>query len=362
MSDFRNNKATIPFWSVDEFLYFTMPRNFEKIWSSELLSRVSTFVDAYILYDKVLLPERYSIEDKIKSLDPGGDIFEYVTSEELLHSDELTKGISLDLSLNINCFEELEAENYMWFSQHSGYSSEDNYLDIVNKTNISFSLLRIWQVSLLNEIADLTGSVSILPLSLQGVDTSPSRSLPFHVERIGELSDHFQDNVRTVSAAIGDQYHDYVENVPPFFTLLIDQALSNEHVVETLVQLRRDFKKLRETGAEYSQLIKVEKGLRGKREIVEQWNSSWELLYRGDFKKPQLLKRKISSSDFSKAVVKPGASGLSSIIQSFFEYREEAESYNRFRIYGELYNELDNVTGIKSQLKKKFSFDLSNIL
>ncbi|TOI86594.1 hypothetical protein CGI50_24210, partial [Vibrio parahaemolyticus] len=79
-------------------------------------------------------------------------------------------------------------------------------------------------------------------------------------------------------------------------------------------------------------------------------------------KKPQLLKKKVTSSDFSKAIVKPSSAGLSTIIQIFLDYREEKKAYNRFRIYSELYNELDSIQGTREKLKEKFSLDLSNVL
>ena len=356
------NKSTIPFWSVDAFLYFAMHREFESTWSSELLSRISTFIDAYILFDKVVLPERYKKYTEIDKLDPGNEIFEYVDSNALLNSDELAKGISIDLSLNLSNFDDLESENYKWFSQHHGYLTEEDYESLMQAATISFAHLRLWQISLLNEISDLTKSTSILPLSLQGIDSAKTRKLPFHVEKLKDLDIHFQESIKVVSAVIGDSYTDQIESVPPFLTLLIDQALSSEHAVEVLYQLRRDFESLRKTGAEFTSLVKKAKKLRERKEIINEWNRSWELLHKGDFRKPQLLSRKIISSDVSKAIVKPQSSGLSSIIELFLDYREEVKSYNRFRIYGDLYTELDGIEGSVEKLKNKFSLNLSNIL
>ena len=210
-------KSTIPFWSVDAFLYFAMQRGFETKWSSELLSRTSTFIDAYILFEKVVLPERYKQYEDIKKLDPNNEIFEYVESSALLHSDDLIKGISIDLSLNFSNFEELEVENYKWLSQHQGYLAEEDYEILMKKATISFAHLRLWQISLLNEISDLTQSTSILPLSLQGIDSAKVRKMPFHAGKLTELDDHFQETIKAVSASIGESYADHIENVPPFF-------------------------------------------------------------------------------------------------------------------------------------------------
>lgn len=355
-------KSTVPFWSADAFLYFVMQRDFKTKWSSELLSRTSTFIDAYILFDRVVLPERYEKEINIRKLDPNNEIFEYIKSSSLINSDELKSEISIDLSLNLSNLEDLEAENHKWFSQHTGFASKEDYETLMQGATFSFAHLRLWQISLLNEISDLTKSTSILPLSLQGIDTATKRRMPFHVNKITDIDNHYQEVIRTVSAITGEPYSDNIENVPPFLTLLIDQALSSEHAVEVLLQLRKDFSDLRKTGMEFTNKIKKADSLREKKEIIDDWSYSWEILHKGDFKKPQLLNRRINSSDVSKAIVKPQTSGLSSIIQSFLDYREEVKAYNRFRIYGELYKELDGIEGSSEKLNRKFSINVINTL
>ncbi|TOI86107.1 hypothetical protein CGI50_24620, partial [Vibrio parahaemolyticus] len=151
-------KATVPFWSIDAFLYFIMPRGYVSCWSSELMSRTSTFIDAYILFDKVAVPERYKSDKAINELDPDGEIFYFVDSMSLVHSDDLKKGISFDLSLSSIDFEKMEAENYKWYSQHWGKKLAKSEFDsIMGNSHITMAHCRLWQISLLNEIADLTG-------------------------------------------------------------------------------------------------------------------------------------------------------------------------------------------------------------
>jgi hypothetical protein len=341
-----------------------MPRKSHSTWSSELISRTSSFVDAFVLFDKVVVPERYSKEPNIKKLDPYDEIFEYIESSSLMHSDDLVKGITKDLSLNCTNFEELEKDNYKWFSQHSGYVCRDDFDDVMKDSSISMADLRLWQLSLVNEIADKTGSTSILPLSLQGIDfeESKARNLPFFINKLSELDQHYQEAIKCVSASVGDSFTDYISNVPPFFSLMIDQALSNEHAFEVLVQLRRDFSQFRNIGIEYQNSIVNATSLRDRKEIINEWNRSWNLLVKGDFKKPQFLSKKVSSADVSKVVLKPETAGFSTIIQMFLDYREECKSYNRFKIYSELYSELDGISGSREKLKTKFSIDLVNEL
>ncbi len=357
-----SHKSTIPFWSADAFLYWVMPQRTKSKWSSELLSRTSTFIDAYVLFEKVVLPERYKKEGVLKKLDPNGDIFEFVKSSSLINSDELTKGITIDLSLNIESLNDLVQEDYKWFSQHNGHTERQDFDSIMETTSMSFAHLRLWQLSLVNEISECSSSTALLPLSLQNIDNAPSKKMPFQMQKISELDLHFQQSIKSVSEVVGDSFNGFIENCPPLLSLLIDQAQSREHAIEVLSQLRRDFKELRHKSHEFESLVKKSNSLREQNEIINEWSDSWGLLLKGDFKNPQLLRRNVSLADVSKAVVKPQTAGLSSLIQSWLEYSEEKKSYNRFRIYSDLYNELDGIKNSKEKLSNTFSIDLVNLI
>jgi len=357
-----SHKSTIPFWSVDAFLYWVMPKRTETKWSSELLSRTSTFVDAYVLFEKVVLPERYKKESVLKKLDPNGDIFEFIESNSLVNSDEITKGITIDLSVDIENFLDLQQEDYKWFSQHNGHMERKDFDSVMETTSLSFAHLRLWQLSLVNEISENTGSTTILPISLQNIDNASSSKIPFQMQKISELNSYFQQSIKSVSEVIGESFHGFIENSPPLFSLLIDQSQSREHAIEVLSQLRRDFKELRFKANEFENLVKKSNSLREQNEIVKEWSNSWGLLLKGDFQKPQFLRRKLSLDVVSKSVVKPQTAGLSSFIQAYLEFREERKAYNRFRIYSDLYNELDGIKDSKEKLRNKFSIELVNII
>jgi hypothetical protein len=340
-----------------------MPRDYKSEWSSELISRVSSFVDAYVLFEKVALPERYKKYKELQELDPEGVIFEFIRSDTLRHSDDLVKGITLDLSLNMSNLESLLQEDYKWFSQHDGNVSREEYESIIELSSISMAHLRLWQLGLVNEIADNTKASVILPLSLQGLENEGNeRKLPFHVDRLSDLNNHFQGLIRSITASTSDVFIDYLNNVPPLFTLLVDQVLSYDHAIEVLKQLRKDYSRLRALNIDYQSSIEDAGSNRDKKDIIDDWNKSWDLLLKGDFRKPQFLRKKISSSDISKSIVKPHSSGLSTLIHSYLDYREERHSYNRFMIYSELYNELDGVSGSRKNLESKFSVNLVNEL
>ncbi|MFQ1895824.1 hypothetical protein ACK36K_00540 [Aeromonas veronii] len=357
------NNVTIPFWSIDAYFYFIMPSTSVKVWSSELMSRVSSFVDAYVLFDKISIPERYADYDELKLLDPDGSIFNFVKSESLHHSDDITKGITIDISLNSPSMDSLSKDNFKWYVQHSGHASREDYEEITKDSPITMTHLRLWQFGLVNEIADNTNSSIILPLSLQELEiNSNSRKLPFHVDKLSELDSHFQGIVKTVTATSGEEFTDYIENCPPFLSLLIDQSTSTEHSFQTLMQLRRDYSSLRHLNIQYQTDIKNEQSIRGKKFIIDEWNTSWESMLKGDFKKPQLLKKKISNSDVSKAIIKPSSVGLSTIIQTYLDYRDQNKAFSRFKVYSELYKEIDGISCSQSNLNSKFNVVLMHKL
>ncbi|CAD5109886.1 hypothetical protein [Zestomonas carbonaria] len=355
-------KTTVPFWSVDEFLYWFMPGRESFVCSSEGVSRVSGFLDAYILYDQVVLPERYKGEGVIRALDPSEDVFEFVTSDSLVNSDSLAQGLTVDFSLDYSNFSDLQKDEFKWFSQHLGYASKADY-ESIREGAISFTLLRLWQISLVSEIAELTDSTVILPLSLQGIDTSVTKVVPFHVKKLDELNSHFQGTIRSISMVEGNIFSDYIKNVPPFLALLIDQAPSREYAIETLVQFRRDYGALRQQSVSFCREFQSASTLRNKKLVVDEWNTLWDTLLKGDFQKPVLLRRKVSSADMVKAIVDPSISlGVSAFIKAFLEYRIETKAYSKFRVYSDLYNELDVISGTRDKLRDKFLVDFANVL
>jgi hypothetical protein len=358
-------KSNLSFWSVDAFLYMAMDRCQESVWSSELASRVASFVDAYVLFDKVVLLERYRDKAVIRELDPVGEIFEFVASAQLQHSDDLTNGITLDLSAT-TVLSSLRAENQKWFSQHCGYASENDCQEFSDDSGVTMAEIRLWQHCLVNEVADLTGSVSLLPPSLQGIAhrMSPSQGKsfnPFQSDKYAELHELYQGKLKLINEVIGAQESSYLTGIPPFLTLMIDQALSPPHLVEVLVQMRRDYVGLRRIGSMYLAEVDGAKTVRDKIEVVEEWGRSWSRLVKGDFREPQLLSKRVSSSDVSKSVWSP-ISIASIATRKFLDHIEERSEYQRLEVFSELFSELDSIADLRRSLKKKFFLDLSNSL
>lgn len=359
------SKSNLPFWSVDAFLFMAMNKSHDNFWSSELVSRVASFVDAYVLFDKVVLLERYREEAVIKQLDANGTIFEFIESSKLHHSDELAKGITLDL-LAFESIPSLEADNYKWFSQHQGYASNDEYDDLKSISKINMAELRLWQHCLVKEVADLTGSVSLLPLSLQEIEEK-RRAIeekpiaPFQYNKYREFDKIHQGKLKFINEAIEAQASGYLTGIPPLLTLLIDQALGPSHLIETLILLRKDYSSFRTIGSTFQAALRDAKTIEERVECINQWNESWNKLVKGEFKRPTLLSKKVSSADISKTIWTP--SNLASVVtQGIIDYSEERKTYKRLSIFSYLHSELNEIENIKGSLKNKFLINFTNKL
>lgn len=259
--------------------------------------------------------------------------------------------------------DQLKKDDYKWFSQHDGYVERKDFDWMMKEhDSISFAHLRLWQLSLVNEISELTRSTTILPISLQNINNLSYNETPFHMQRISEIGTHLHKIIKTVSTVESDSYRGSIENCPPLFSLLVDKSHSNEHVIEVLFQIRQDFSELRFKANEFESLIRASNSLRDKKDIINEWNISWGLILKGDFRKPQLIKKLVSSETIAKIIATPGTAGKTSLLKALLDHINERKAYNRFNVYGELYNELEGVKGSKEKLSDKFSVDLMNII
>lgn len=358
------NKVTISTWATDAFLGLSacspnMPLN----WSSEWVSRAGNFVESFVLYDKVVLTEGFENHSVLKHLDPDGKIFEFIKKSDLLHSTNLQDGLTFDLNLNVENFEILERDGAKWFAQHDGLLGEADYHEILSEGCTPMTFLRFWQQSLVNEIAEKTHSSLILPLSLQGLEASKSelKPIPYHVEQLQVLDEHFRGALKSIVSVVGDSFESVIDNVPPFFLLLIDQTFSVDMLLDNLVSLRRDHEELRQLTGKLKREVEAQNGISAKSEVVAEWAKSWDIVVKSGFKKPRLLRRKLSSSDLSKALVKPTAT-ISTAIQAAMDYSQESKAYKRFAVYGRLYEELDSIEATEDKLKKNLNVNITHRL
>jgi len=354
--------SNISSWCVDEFLNFITPRSTIVTWSSEQMSRLSSFVDAYVLFDKVHIPFRYSTNTKIQRLDPDSTIFSFIQPETLRNSDDMSKGISFDLSLNARKFEDLIVDDYKWYSQHVGYAPPEDYQSLMAGAGISFTHLRLWQTSLSNEVSEVTDSTAVLPLSLQNIEVLETQRTLQHILRLNDLNNQFQSNMRAVSAVCGEIFHDFISNTPPFLSLLIDKSTTQDRAIDVLIKLRKEYTPLKEQSKKFKNLLQKETTISRKRQVIQEWDDSWSNLVKSSFQRTSLLSRKVSSADFSKSIFNPLGEGLPRILQEFLDRFGEHSKNKRFQFYCDLYNELEGVTNAPLKLQKRFMLDLSNTL
>ncbi|EZI29245.1 TPA: hypothetical protein ACQGWB_005337 [Pseudomonas aeruginosa] len=357
------NKATISSWAVDAFLGLAGNRNWSLDWSSEWVSRAGNFVESFVLFDKIVLTEQYANHPILRALDPNNDIFEFIYKRELLNSINMRDGITIDYALDIESYDELEKEGGKWFAQHDGSAHESEYCELMKYGGISITLLRLWQHSLLNEIAEKTNSSLILPFSLQGLTGTQEKSkkTPYHVGKLEALNKHFHGTVKSITDVVGESYEGIIDNVPPFFSLLVDQALSVDMLVDTLIYLRRDHGELRALTDKLQREVSAESGVTAKGEVVAEWSKSWDTLVKNNFQKPKLLRRKITSDNVSKAIIKP-TTAISTLIQRIMDYSNEMQLYKRFSIYGNIYEELDSALATEAKLKDNLNVNIVNKL
>jgi len=93
------NSAVVTHWGFDAFDCLSS-RLFKSI-SEEQISRVETFVSAFVLYDTIYLNERYADNDLVVSLNQTNPYsIKFVRKSELVHSDDMKEHISIDIDLN----------------------------------------------------------------------------------------------------------------------------------------------------------------------------------------------------------------------------------------------------------------------
>ncbi|WP_196765302.1 hypothetical protein, partial [Pseudoalteromonas luteoviolacea] len=92
-------------------------------------------------------------------------------------------------------------------------------------------------------------------------------------------------------------------------------------------------------------------------EIVSAWNKSWEVLSAGEFKKPSLLKRKISSTDVSTSVVSIESGSLKTILKNLIDHHQYKKAYKQFQIYSQLHEQVNSIELHKLLLGNKFGVE-----
>ncbi|MBU2923196.1 hypothetical protein Q4530_02775 [Colwellia sp. 1_MG-2023] len=361
-----NNSAVLSNWSIDAFDCLSS-KLYKKL-SVELVSRVETFISSVILFDEVVLSENYKKNRIVKELNRrhSGTI-RFIDKEELFHSTDMTDHISIDADLHALAFEELSKENKIWQIQHDPGIG----LDIIKSAETDqtskellesnfLTQLRMWHWCYTNEMAELTDSVNMLPLSLNSVSEF---ALQKKDKRDAVLKNYFdyatQHNQRFVrlSESISTPFISEIKYIPPFMSLLLSRCKSSEDMVGKLADMREEFKEFRTLRHKFTNKVQISKNIGEQEEIVADWNRAWEALTAGEFKKPNLLRRKITSTDISSSLVSVETGGLKTFIKQAIDYHQYKKAHKQFQVFSNLGEHINNINQNQVLLGKAFGVE-----
>ena len=353
--------GAITFWSADAFLTLAGTDVYKKL-TPEIISRLSAFVDAYILFDEVRLPERYNTYPELEFLG-GSDVFQFTPSKELLHSDDLSKGITIDINLALTALPKIIEEDKYWSLQHNPDLFRELYEsspDIVEGKTIS--QMRLWLWCAMNEIAEKYGATALIPNSLIGIEEYEKRkkhNSDYIHNLFMQFAQQYQDRLVSASRNIEDPYIATISNFPPLLACLLDRASNREQLPDILRIMRNEYDELRDLRGKYASGISNAKSVGEKRDIIESWNRSWGNLLKAEFKRTGLLSRKVSSGDIVKMVFSPDnyINILKFLTQQVLDYSEEVKATNQFKIFCKIASDSDSVYFDNKSLYNKFGIE-----
>ena len=353
-----SNKGVVTFWSADAFIALA-GSNVYKILTPELISRISAFVDAYILFDKVCLPERYKEYSEIKELG-GEDVFTFIPSNYLRYCDDFSKGLLIDLKF-LPYLTEISKEEKYWAIQHDPDAFEEIYEnpDMIEEWKGVFSNMRLSLLTTMNTMIEEYGATAILHNSLVGLEKyeNINNKNPDYINKcFNEFAKQYQERFIRVSRNINDDYIDTIKNFPPLLACLLDRASTNENLPTVLKQMRAEYKELRELREQYTESIKKANSVGEKRDIVELWNKSWESLLKIEFKRTGLLSRKVTSSNVVNMIF--DFNNMTKIIKfllgTVLEFDYEAKQVRQFKVFSTISKDSDKVYFNNDDIYKKF--------
>jgi hypothetical protein len=353
-----SNSGAVTFWSADAFITLA-ETDVYSVLTPELISRLSAFVDAYILFDEVRLPERYSEHSILNALG-GCRVFKFTPSDEILHSDNYIKGATMDINLALTAWPKIIEHDKYWSMQHDPISYGELYESMpeISEDKV-ISKMRLWQWCAMNEITEKYGSISLIPNSLIGIEEfeKEKERKKDHIHNLfKEFTESHQDRLISASKNIEDPFIDTVKNYPPLLACLLDRASNREHLPEVLKIMREEYSELRHLRCKFTSSISNAKSLGERRDIVESWSKSWETLLKAEFKRTGLLSRKISSSSIVKMAFSPDnyLNIVKFLTQQTLDYSEEAKITKQFKIFCQISKDFDSVYFDNKSLYEKF--------
>jgi len=361
-----NNSVVLSAWSIDAFDCLTK-KLYTKM-SLEQISRAEMFVSAFVLFDSIFLTERYKENNIVKKLNSlSYNSIKFVSSEKLIHSDDMRDHISFDVDLHMLSFDTLAEENDIWQFQNDpdlGYElffSNHNNPKVKETLNSKFfTNLRLWHWCLANEMAEVTSSVCMLPISLNAVSDFAIRKKnisDFILSRYYDYAKYHNQKFAKFSEALSTPFYSELKYFPPLFSLFLDRCKTSEDAVSVLVSLRHDYSEFRELRHKFTNAIESSNQVSEQYDVISDWNSSWKNLMSGEFKKPNLLRKKITSTDVSTSLISIESGSLKTVIKNTIDHFQYKKSYNLFRIFGDIEENIGNMETDKALLHSKFGVE-----
>ncbi len=350
--------ACIPFWAADALLTLSSTKVYEFL-TPEIISRLSAFVDSYVLFDKIFLPERYSNYKEIEALNQK-DCINFIPKNTLLHSDDLKDGLSFDIGTFIKTYPEIVKDDKHWALQHDPktFSAIFKESPDMYQENL-MSQIRIWAYCLLSEVAEKYQATAILPNSLQQIEIlNGKKNIDYDIALscYNDFVNNFSGKIISASKKTNDSFIDTIKSFPPLLALLLHQSKDRENLIENLKKLRDDYFEIRKIRKNFTQSIEEADSIGEKTEIIKEWEKCWDTLLKNDFKKIGFLSKEISSSNIVKLIFDPNnyINILKFITEQSFDYRKETKSFKRFQIFSKISKETSAIYFDSEILYKKF--------
>ena len=357
------NSAAITFWSADAFLTLSGTYGYRKL-TPELISRISAFVDAYILFDKVRLPERYQRYSELKELG-GTEVFAFTPSDDLIHSDDLKKGITFDINIAATTLPQIIEQDEYWALQHDPILGElYNTMPDISKDNI-MSLMRLWQWCAMNELTEKYASTPLLPNSIvdiEDIEVKEHNKSRYAYNLFNEFVTSYKNEIKSASRYIEDPYIDTIKSYPPLLAVLLDRSSCKERLGETLKSMRGDYSEIRNLQQRFISSVTHATSVGEKKDVIEAWNSEWEKLLRSDFRRVGFLSRRVSSSEILKMVFNPSnhieiIKFLTGQAIDYIGYRKEMKLTKQFKVFCQISKDANSIHFDNNLLYSKFGIE-----
>jgi hypothetical protein len=368
--------AALPIWSVDAFL--VAHGHNEAVATPEFLSRLDSFVQAYVLYDRVVLTQRYADDPVLQALASHEPAFTFVPAEQLGHSDLLSRGYTLDRAA-LRLYPELAKENDYWFGEHNPEMAAElrrspalQQLLARRGGKVDMALLRIWQWGLTSELAALTDATLILPESLVGLATRTGYpglgEADFVAECYKAMATHPKLDTKQVLRYTRRPFAAELRDSPPLLSLVVDRARSSDQIVDVLRTLRSDYADLRRLRADFEAELTAAPSDRERFDVVERWKEQWKRLERAEFRSVGgLLRRSLQGGDVVEILTalaknaddlgKARDDAAPTLLRRLVELLTAARATQRYAAFVRLAEQLGAITDRGEKLRQVFGIE-----